>query len=510
MRRIRDLSPLCLVLGLVLFVLALRGRVLRADDDTRKNLIVIQTDEHNFRTLGCYRQLLSDDQAYIWGPKAFVETPAIDALARDGLLCTSYYATSPVCTPSRASLFTGLYPQHTGAPQNNLPLKNGVATFASVLSEQGYATGYAGKWHLDGEGKPQWAPDRQFGFSDNRFMFNRGHWKKFELLAGQPRVAARQRGNPTYSLAGADSESFATDWLMSRAIDFVKQHASQPFCYHLSLPDPHGPNTVRAPYDTMFTDMVIRPPLTFSQTNYNPQWGLPQGKNGTASFRADLMTQYFGMVKCIDDNVSRLLEELDNQGITEKTIVVFTSDHGDLCYEHGRLNKGVPYEASARIPMIIKAPGVIKAGQVVDQALGTVDFLPTIVTLLDSPAPQNVQGRDFSGLIELEASDALSTATWQDMTVMRNAGLKASWLAAVSDRYKLVLSTNDKPWLFDLQSDPDELRNAYGLAENSAIIRELASHLLEYGQSVGDPFLDNPTIAGQLHQALAVRASTDE
>lgn len=325
--------------------------------ENRRNVLIIQTDEHNFRTLGCYRRTLPPEQAFIWGRDAVVATPAIDSIASEGLICTSFYATSPVCTPSRAAFFSGRYPHHTGSYQNNQPLDNDIVTFAEVLNRAGYATGYAGKWHLDGNQKPGWSPRRKFGFDDNRFMFNRGHWKKFELTDRGPRVAAtNQAGEPSYSLDGADSQSFSTDWLTDRAIDFIRQHAAEPFCYHLSLPDPHGPNAVRPPYDTMFSDLVIRPPVSFDYRRENPKWANATGRNSVGQFNPSLMATYFGMVKCIDDNVARLLLTLDDLKLTDSTVVVFTSDHGDLCFEHGRLNKGNPYEASAKIPMVIRAP----------------------------------------------------------------------------------------------------------------------------------------------------------
>ena len=125
------------------------------------NVLVIQTDEHHFKTLGCY------------GGK-IVKTPNIDWIARHGALATSFYATTPVCSPSRGALISGRYPQSTKVTNNNIPLDDHVVTFAEVLRRQGYKTGYAGKWHLDGLGKPQWAPKRKFGFEDNRYMFNRG------------------------------------------------------------------------------------------------------------------------------------------------------------------------------------------------------------------------------------------------------------------------------------------------------------------------------------------------
>jgi arylsulfatase A-like enzyme len=155
-----------------------------------KNLLIIQTDEHNFRTLGCYRALMPEDQSFIWGKGVKVDTPNIDSIASRGAVCTRFYATSPVCTPSRAALMTGRYPQNTGSISNDLPMLDQMETFASVLSREGYDSGYAGKWHLDGDAKPGWKPERSFGFTDNRYMFNRGHWKNLAEDEGGPRVGA--------------------------------------------------------------------------------------------------------------------------------------------------------------------------------------------------------------------------------------------------------------------------------------------------------------------------------
>ncbi|TWT87898.1 sulfatase family protein [Neorhodopirellula pilleata] len=464
------------------------------------NLLVIQTDEHNFRTLGCYRETLTPDQARIWGPEAIVETPAIDSLAHRGAICTSFYATSPVCTPSRAAFFSGRYPHNTGAPQNDLPLDSDVVTFAEVLQRVGYATGYAGKWHLDGPGKPQWEPSRHFGFKDNRYLFNRGHWKKFELTASGPRVAAVGRnGQPSYALDDADETTFSTDWLADRAMDFIREHAEEPFCYHLSLPDPHGPNTVRPPYDTMYQNLPIRPPLTFSMSKQNPAWAGPESKNASLKFNASQMALYFGMVKCIDDNVAQILATLNELDLTDRTIIVFTSDHGDLCYEHGRLNKGNPYEGSAKIPMIICAPGIIQPGTRIDQALGTVDFAPTILSLMNQSAPSQTEGRDASVLFAQVQPDSVSRPRpWNDIAFLRASQSKPTWVAAVTDRFKLVVAANEEPYLFDLESDPDELGNQIQRTEHATIVRTLANQLLHYGETTGDPQLQKGVLKDQL------------
>lgn len=196
----------------------------------RPNLLIIHCDEFNYRTLGCYREQLPPEQAFVWGAGVAVETPHIDSIAARGALCTRFFATSPVCTPSRASFVSGRYPQNTGAISNDIPMKDEVVTFAEVLRRAGYATGYAGKWHLDGEAKPGFTPARKFGFEDNRYMFNRGHWKKLEDGPDWPRVAATdKKGEPSYDVAGADGKSFTTDFLADRALAFVAANKGKPF-----------------------------------------------------------------------------------------------------------------------------------------------------------------------------------------------------------------------------------------------------------------------------------------
>lgn len=469
------------------------------------NLIVIQTDEHNFRTLGCYRETLAPDQAFVWGPNAVVETPHLDSIAARGAICTSFYVNSPVCTPSRAAFFSGRYPQNTNAWRNDRPYDSSVVTWAQVLSERGYASGYAGKWHLDGSGKPQWAPKRKFGFTDNRFMFNRGHWKKFELTEDGPRVGARNaKGQPSYGVNDADSTTFATDWLCDRLLDFIDEHSEGPFCYHLSLPDPHGPNTVRAPYDNAFMDSPVRPPMTFSKTAENPKWAPVDNKNGAKRFNAAAMQAYFGMVACIDDNVGRILERLTDRGLLERTILVFTSDHGDLCYEHGRLNKGIPYEASAKVPMLIAAPGMIPEATRIDASWSNVDFAPTILRmLLGDDAETHPALKEMEGIDRTRVLNGSDDAT-DSISFLRSASDKPGWVAAVTDTHKLVVSVSDVPWLFDLEKDPSELQNNIDDPENASIVQRLTKALLSYGIEHQDPQLQgNSQLVTQLNELLA-------
>ncbi len=471
---LRIVVPLAVVMGSSWTALAA---------DSPYNLLVIHTDEHHYGTLGCYGGRI-------------VGTPNIDWLADNGAMCTSFYATTPVCSPSRAALLSGMYPQKTPVVTNNIPLDDSVITFAEILRRRGYATGYAGKWHLDGSGKPQWAPSRKFGFSDNRFMFNRGHWKKFVDTDDGPRVGARNaKDQPSYGLSGADEKTFSTDWLANKAIDFIKANREKPFCYMLSLPDPHGPNTVRAPYDTMYADVKVPIPATLKITkSETPAWGRPAGV--TAAQLQRLMPPYYGMVKCIDDNVGRILKTLRDNGLIDRTLIVFTSDHGDLCGEHGRLNKGVPYEGSARIPFIISCPGKIKSGTVRHEALSCVDFLPTAMRLLDVPVEQKIDGRDASSLFTGDGSE------WDDIAFLRSTSGRSPWLCAVTERYKLVFSAGDGPWLIDMKNDPNEVANRFDDPECEAIAQQLTRKLMDYAKEHQDEYARVPAIQSAMAAAL--------
>ncbi len=460
----------------------------------RPNLVVILTDEHNFRTLGCYRALLPKDQAFVWGEGVAVETPHIDSLAARGALCDRFYAASPVCTPSRAAFFTGRYPQNTGADSNDRPLRDEVVTFAEVLRRHGYATGYAGKWHLDGPAKPGWAPARKFGFEDNRYMFNRGHYKQLEDTPQGPAVKARNaRGEPTYDVAGADAESFTTDFLVDKTVDFIQTHKDRPFCFVTSIPDPHGPNTVRPPYDTMFESLAFQRP----RSALEPGVGLPSCAAPPTTPQFENMSRYFGMVKCIDDNVGKILAALRDAGVAERTVVVFTSDHGDMCGEHGRVNKGIPLEGSARIPLLVSYPGKIQPGRLIHEALNNTDFKPTILALLGVPSDGGDEGRDASALF----LTAQLPAGWQHITFSRNSA--GNWLLAATSRYKLVISNDSDPCLFDLDADPFELHNIFAVPSSRGIVRDLARALLDYAQRCSEPYAAQPSVRADLAWAAA-------
>jgi len=452
---------------------------------SKPNLVIILTDEHNFRTLGCYRELLSEEQAFVWGKGICVETPNIDRLAHEGSICNNFYASSPVCTPSRASFVSGNYPISTNSYRNDIPMFDNVVTFAQVLKESGYATSYVGKWHLDGNAKPGFAPKRKFGFEDNRYMFNRGHWKALEDKQGNPAIYGKydpSTQKQSVNLKSVSDENFATDYLTSKTLEIMERDKNKPFCVMLSIPDPHTPNTVRPPYDTMYSKMTFQKPKTLKASAENlPGWAGVNKSNIINEYNQTDMQRYFGMVKCIDDNVGRILTFLDKNNLSKNTIVVFTSDHGDLMGEHHKNDKGNPYEASAKIPFVLRYPAKVKAGKVIETAYNNTDFTPTILGLIGINSNIKTHGvdasKDFLSDKKKIEGERISYITSSNQT----------WIAAVTKRYKLVLSFKDNPWLIDLQEDPDELINYYNNPAYKQIACKMQAELLGMAKKYKDP-----------------------
>ena len=469
----------------------------KATSQKLPNLIIIHTDEHSFRTLSCYQKLLPEDQAFVWGKGNNSKTPNIDKIANGGAICTSYYASSPVCTPSRASFITGLYPQATGASKNGLYLKEGIPTFASILKDNGYATSYVGKWHLSGNGTYSFNIKYNGGFEDNRYMMDGGHAPYFHIKDGKTTPVNQNQINkfPKEELI------HLTDFFTDKALEILERDKNKPFVLMLSIPDPHTPDYAKPPYHTMYDKLDIKAPKTMAPeyTAIKPSWakdgedkGDTNEATGKKSFAEDkdALKQYFGMVSHIDDSVGRILKFLDDNHLTENTIVIFTSDHGDMFFEHNRMNKGVPYEASARIPFVIRYPDKIPAGKIINKAYTNVDFTPTILSIMGIKTNAKFHGLDSS-------DDFLNTKKVIDsdrITYFAKSG--GWWVAAVNDRYKLVIDKNEHPYLFDLEKDPDELTNFYNEKSYKAIAQKMQTELFkqlvkydELGLKMSKPYI---------------------
>ena len=190
------------------------------------------------------------------------------------------------------------------------------------------------------------------------------------------------------------------------------------------------------------------------------------------------MQQYYGMVKCIDHNIGKLMSALKNLNVDQETIVVFTSDHGDTLMEHGKLNKNTPYETSAGIPFIVRYPEKIQPGKVVETAYSSVDFAPTILGLMDVQNPSGVSFQGIDGSEDL-LNQEMEVKNANQIIFSFGAGKRPNWASAIKSGYKLVIQSGDYPWLIDLNIDPEETINYIDSLNHKVIKEELQNALVK-------------------------------
>jgi len=471
------------VAGLSSVSLALPGLVANNAGATRRkqvlpNLLIIHTDQLSSWAVSAYAGQLTKTPNY---GKVLVETPNIDSLAKEGAILYNFFTNSAVCTPSRGCLVTGRYPHVHGAYRNNIEMNRDEMTIARILQNNGYETGYAGKWHLDGTPKPGWVrPERSMGFSECRYMFNRGHWKK---------VVEQPEGNPEvspYKMIG-DRDTYTTDWLADKTIEFIAEPRTKPFFYMVSIPDPHGPYTVREPYMSMYDPEDMTVPNTFGESSTT---GKPRRGKGTDSVKKN-KAHYCGLVKCIDDNVGRILASLRGKGILDDTIIVFTTDHGDYMGEHGLYGKNQWYRTAYQIPFLVRWPKKIHAGTVVEQFVTNVDVQQTLLGLMGIEPSGREQGRDASPLLRGEEIE------WNDQAMIHHSSLESAGI--FTPQYELVLKANGRHMLFDRLNDPEQTRNLCGKPEYSDIIHKLAARIVEHNIAV-----DAPAVSWLVQQASKI------
>jgi len=442
----------------------------RAEPAQRKNkypnLLIIHTDQLSSWAISVYAKQLIRTPNY---GKILVETPNIDSLAEEGAIFYNFFTNSAVCTPSRGCLISGRYPHAHGAYRNNIEMRRDEVTIAHILQSNGYETGYAGKWHLDGEPKPGWVkPERSMGFVDCRFMFNRGHWKKIvEQPQGNPKVSP-------YKVIG-DEKTFTTDWLADKTIEFIKKPRSKPFFYMVSIPDPHGPFTVREPYMSMYKPEDMNVPNTFNGSSSEDKRSRSRNKEAMKKSKA----HYCGLVKCIDDNIGRILESLKDKRIIDETIIVLTTDHGEYMGEHGLYGKNQWYRTAYQIPFIVRWPETIQPGTAVNHFVTNVDVQQTLLGLMGIKPCGREQGRDASPLLRGEKVE------WKDEAMIHHSSLESAGI--FTPKYELVLKANGNHMLFDRLSDPEQTRNLCGNLEHSDVMRELAGRIFRHNIDVGAP-----------------------
>ena len=400
----------------------------------RPNIIQILSDEHMGLALSC----AGDPN---------VHTPNLDRLAQEGVRFERAYANTPVCTPSRGTMFSGRH-AHAGPVQGFFDVwKVNTPSTATLLGEAGYRSAYIGKWHCgivrdqvpdivrrDPErypGEPIRTPeDRRAGFTD---------WFGFEMINApfDTYVYRHQDTEPTRL------EGYQTDVLTDLAIEYLQQYdGSGPLYLVLSVEPPHFPFEVPERFRRFDPEtLVLRPNCV-----------------DTPQIRRE-MAGYYAMIENLDWNVGRLLAALDElSGFKgDETCLVYVSDHGELMGSHGLIGRKIyPYEESVRIPAIFRWPGVIPARGAAAGLFSLVDFAPTLLGLVDLPAPSWMQGHDWSSLLRGGADDGPAEVLLEMTGSPLWSPSYPNWRGLTDGRWKYAYYEHGLEQLFDLENDPYE------------------------------------------------------
>ncbi len=484
----------------------------------RPNILLITSDQQHPAALGCLN------------PE--VRTPHLDALARDGTLFTRAYCPNPTCTPTRASIITGLYPSQHGAWSLGTMLDESADTVGSRLHAAGYDTALIGKAHF----QPLTSAPGYHSLESYPILQDLDFWRSFhgpfygfnhvelarnhadEAHVGQHYALwMEEKGAkdwrryfrpPTgtteaqYGRWNIPLELHYNTWIAERSVARIDAAVQEdrPFFLWASFFDPHPPYLVPAPYDTMYDPGSLtipevhpgehdRNPPHFRVTqeqrpDFSSWQETPYPNHGFHSHlrsrldRARDLALYYGMVSCMDDAIGRILARLASLGLAEDTLVVFTSDHGHFLGQHGLIAKGpFHYEDVVKVPFVVRWPGHVSAGRRSNGLQSLVDLAPTFLSAAAEPVPGTMSGRDQLPVWRGETDRVRDHVRIEN----RHQPTALHLETYVDDRYKLtVYRGHDYGELFDLQEDPDEVRNLWDVPSASGL---KASLLLRFAQS---------------------------
>jgi arylsulfatase A-like enzyme len=350
-----------------------------------------------------------------------LRVPNFQALAKQGVNFERLYTCYPSATPARAALITGRFPHACGVPRDAVRLPLDQPSIAEQMKGAGYRTGYIGGWRLDGSDDPGFVPPgpQRHGF-DYWAAFNRGR-RYFDS------IYFRDTSEPIHHTG------FEPDYQTDLAIDFINQSDSKPFYLFLAWGPPHPP---------------YLPSPDRVATRYDPQKvrlraNVPSEQQ--ASSQANC-AHYYALCSALDDNLGRLVAALDDRHLADDTIIVFTSDSGDMLGSQGLEGDNEPFEEAVRVPLIIRYPGTLSAGQN-DALLSNVDLMPTLLKLCGVDIPENVQGQDFS-------------VHRESIYCSGKLGDPDEWRMVVRGLDKLVVDRGlNVTHLYNLGQDPFEMEN---------------------------------------------------
>ncbi len=459
------------------------------------NILFIMSDDHAAHAMSCYGSRIN-------------RTPHLDRIAEGGMRFDNCFCTNSICTPSRATILTGTYNHVNGCTTLSSALDNRLLTFPKLLQAAGWQTAVVGKWHL-GHGPA----NDPAGFDFWRVLPGQGNYHDPEMIDAQGR-----RRWPGY----------ATDLITDMSLDWLRaRDPSRPFCLLCHHKAPHRRWEPDARHAALYEDTDIPEPPTFDDdyatrseaareaqmridrdlTPQDLKLPLPPGLSPAAEKRwkyQRYIKDYLRCVASIDDNVGRLLDYLDAEGLAQDTLVIYTSDQGFFLGDHGWFDKRFMYEESLRMPFILRYPREVRPGSVCRDMVLNVDFAPLFLDLAGLPKPAAFQGESFRPLLRGERPAGWQQSMYYRYWMHRDTSHNVYAHYGVRTlRHKLIYYYNDacgqpgatdrpRPpeWeLFDLEKDPCELRNVYDDPAYAGVVRELKAELDRLQRQVGDtPF----------------------
>jgi arylsulfatase A-like enzyme len=427
-----------------------------ADPPRQPNILLVFADQLRAQSVGCY----GNEE---------VKTPHIDRLAAEGVLFENTVANSPVCCPARANMLTGVYTHRNGMVANDLRLRESTRTSAKILAARNYRTGFIGKWHLDGgQRMPGFIPP---GPRRQGFQF----WAANEC--------SHAHFNTQYfrdSPEPIPMKKFEAEGWTDLGIEFLREtkRDNRPFFLTIAMGPPHDPYGAPPEYMKMYDPAKL---------TMRPNW-----RQGAANVPGPKeIAAYYAATTAVDDQMGRLMHTLRELSLDQDTIVLFSSDHGDMLGSHGLRLKRKPWEESIRIPGILRYPRRVKAGRRVDAPFTQVDFAPTLLSLCGMKPPSDMQGADLSPAATGQGGRTPDSAFFQIFGPFQGDGTEDGW-RGVRTQTHMYARFREKPWvLYDLKKDPYQLTNLAGERAARGVQQDMEKRLGQWMKQTGDSWSYN-------------------
>ena len=439
----------------------------------RPNLLYIHSDQHTPDVLGCYGD-------------PHVATPNLDWLASQGTMFRNCYCPSPICVPSRMSMLTGQHPYQNEVWTNEHGLNSSIPTLAHSLGAAGYRPVLYGRMHSLGPDQLRGYAERYVGDHEGNFLGGPPTDRGFLQGANDPERKSLERsgsGQSAYQLHDEIVAAGAVDYLKRYAIDRRAGQQTEPFNLSVGFMLPHAPYVARRADYEQYEDKLPLPakPKPFAEEEHPfLRWWRRETEIEVVSEAEARRARaaYWALVTVVDNLIGQILHVLHEHDLLANTLIVYTSDHGDMLGEHGLWWKHVFYEESVKVPLIVSWPGQLPAGRQLDHVVSALDVTATILDGLGAPALPNGSGRSLMPMLRGEA------VAWEDVAYSEYCSDQFAPAGGVYQRmirqgdWKLIYYHGEPPQLFNLAQDPDELHNRAGDPDCQAILAALSARVL--------------------------------